>query len=348
MQLQQRINSIVQLGKVMSAIGAKKPWVDFTLGITAEEYHALQELIKTVRHHNGWFTEKEILFSFQSWGEAFTEDNLKKWLSNYTITKDLTKSVAIIMAGNIPMVGFHDLLCVYLLGGKVKAKLSSDDNVLIPAIIKTLSLFDDEVSKKIEFIPFKLEGFDAVIATGSNNTARYFETYFGKYPNIIRKNRTSVAVLNGTETPEELKKLADDVFLYYGLGCRNVTKLFLPKNYDLNLIFGAFFEHIYVAENNKYANNYDYHKAVYLMEQEDMLENGFLLMKQDDSLHSPIGMLFYDYYDKEENIENYLKTNAAEIQCVVAQNKIAFGESQKPKLWDYADNIDVIDFLLKL
>ncbi len=331
---------------MLTAIGTQKLWVDFTLGITAEEYQSLQELVKTVRHHNGWFTEKEILFSFESWGEALTEENIEKWLKNYTIDSDLTKSVAIIMAGNIPMVGFHDLLCVYLLGGKVKAKLSSDDNVLIPAIVKILSLFDDEV--KIEFIPFKLEGFDAVIATGSNNTARYFEAYFGKYPNIIRKNRTSVAVLNGTETRRELEKLADDVFLYYGLGCRNVTKLFIPKGYDLNLIFGAFFNHIYVAENNKYANNYDYHKAVYLMEQQEMIENGFLLMKEDESLHSPIGMLFYEYYDKLENIEGYLKENEAEIQCVVSKKGIPFGASQKPQLWDYADNIDVIDFLLTL
>jgi len=348
MKLQQRIKSAVQLGKVLSAIGSNQPWTDFTLGITAEEYQTLQELVKRVRHHNGWFTEKEVLFSFQSWGEALTEENIQNWLGNYQINTDLTKSVAVIMAGNIPMVGFHDLLCVYLLGGNVKAKLSSDDNVLIPEIIKVLALFDDEVSSKIEFIPFKLEGFDAVIATGSNNTARYFETYFGKYPNIIRKNRTSVAVLNGKETKDELKKLADDVFLYYGLGCRNVTKLFIPKEYDLNLIFGAFFDHIYVAENNKYANNYDYHKAVYLMEQQEMIENGFLLMKQDKSLHSPIGMLFYEYYDNVENIESYLIENENEIQCVVAQNKIPFGDSQKPKLWDYADNIDVIDFLLNL
>ncbi len=348
MNLQQRINSAVQLGKVLTAIGTQQKWVDFSLGITAEEYGRLQELTKTVKHHNGWFTEKEVLFSFQSWGEGLTEDNLQKWLGNYTIPSDLTKSVAVIMAGNIPMVGFHDLLCVYLLGGKVKAKLATDDKILIPAIVKTLSIFDDEVNHKIEFIPFKLEGFDAVIATGSNNTARYFETYFGKYPNIIRKNRTSVAVLNGRETQEELKKLADDVFRYYGLGCRNVTKLFIPKEYDLNLIFKAFFDHIYVAENNKYANNYDYHKAVYLMEQEEMIENGFLLLKQDKSLHSPIGMLFYEYYDDAESVANYLAENESEIQCVVAKNKIPFGNSQKPKLWDYADNIDVVEFLLSL
>ncbi|MCT4580424.1 MAG: acyl-CoA reductase [Flavobacteriales bacterium] len=348
MSWSQRINSLVQLGKVLSAVGNQETWTDFELGITEEEYHNLVEKTKTVKHHNGWFTEKEVLFAFESWGKALTKENLELWVSKYTITKDLDKTVAIIMAGNIPMVGFHDLLCVYLLGGKVKAKLSSDDNVLIPAVVKVLNFFDINVEKSIEFIPFKLEGFDAVIATGSNNTARYFDTYFGKYPNIIRKNRTSVAVLTGEETKEELSSLADDVFLYYGLGCRNVTKLYVPKGYDLDAIFGAFFKHDYVSENNKYANNYDYHKAVYLMEQHDMVENGFLLMKEDSSLHSPIGMLFYEEYEKIEEVQKFLTENKSEIQCVVGQNNIPFGKAQTPQLWDYADNIDVIDFLTQL
>lgn len=348
MNLNQRIISLVQLGKVMSAIGNEKPWVDFELGITEDEYHSLAEKVKTARHHNGWFTEKEVLYSFKSWGDALSKENLEHWLSNYSISKELDKTVAIIMAGNIPMVGLHDLISVYVLGGKVKAKLSSDDNYLIPALLKTLALFDVDVDQKIEFIPFKLEGFEAVIATGSNNTARYFETYFGKYPNIIRKNRTSVAVLTGDETKEELTKLADDVFLYYGLGCRNVTKLFVPKGYDLDLVFGAFFNHEYVAINNKYANNYDYYKAVYLMEQQEMIENGFLLMKEDESLHSPIGMLFYEYYDSKDTIAQFLVENEQQIQCVVAKDQVPFGHSQQPQLWDYADNIDVIEFLLKL
>ncbi len=348
MSLSQRINSLVQLGKILSAVGNKKAWVDFELGITEEEYSKLIEKTKTVKHHNGWFTEKEVLFAFKSWGEALTKENLELWISKYSIEKELNKTVAIIMAGNIPMVGFHDLLCVYLLGGKVKAKLSTDDNVLIPTIIKILGFFDLAVENTIEFIPFKLEGFDAVIATGSNNTARYFETYFGKYPNIIRKNRTSVAVLTGEETKEELAKLADDVFLYYGLGCRNVTKLFVPKGYNLDAVFGAFFQHDYVSENNKYANNYDYHKAVYLMEQHEMVENGFLLMKEDSSLHSPIGMLFYEQYESLEDVKQILTENQSEIQCVVGKSDIPFGKAQTPQLWDYADNIDVIDFLSQL
>jgi hypothetical protein len=348
MNLSQRINSLVQLGKVMTAVGNEQAWTTFELGITEEEFETLLYKTKVVKSHNGWFTHKEVLFAFKSWGEALTKDNLENWLSQYSIKKDVNKSVAIIMAGNIPMVGLHDLISVYILGGKVKAKLSSDDNLLIPALVKVLALFDIDVEKKIEFIPFKLEGFEAVIATGSNNTARYFETYFGKYPNIIRKNRTSVAVLTGEESKEELENLANDVFTYYGLGCRNVTKLFLPKGYDLDLIFGAFFGHEYVTTNNKYANNYDYHKAVYLMEQHEMIENGFLLMKEDESLHSPIGMLFYEFYDAKENINQYLKEKEQEIQCVVAQGETPFGHSQQPKLWDYADNIDVIDFLLKL
>ncbi len=348
MQLEQRINSLVQLGKVLLSIGNKETWKDFELGITEQEYNQLVEITQTVKHHNGWFTEREVLFAFRSWGESLTKENLTNWLGRYSDIKEIKKSVAVIMAGNIPMVGFHDLLCVYVLGGKVKAKLASDDQVLIPAVINILSLFDESVKDSITFIPFKLEGFDAVIATGSNNTARYFDTYFGKYPNIIRKNRTSIAVLNGNETKEELTALADDVFRYYGLGCRSITKLLVPNGYDLNNVFGAFFNHIYVAENNKYANNYDYHKAVYLMEQEEMVENGFLLLKQDEKLHSPIGMLFYDFYESKETALKYLENHKASIQCVVGEDYIPFGKAQTPNLWDYADNIDVIDFLNKL
>ena len=348
MQLQKRIKTLSQLGKVLSTASLQKEWNGFDLGITEQEYNNFIQVLKTVRNHNQWFTEKEVLFTLKAWGKNLSEEKLKQWLSPYTITKDLNKTVGIIMAGNIPMVGFHDLLCVYILGGKAKVKLSSDDKILIPAVVQLLTLFDEAVPQQIEFIPFKLDNFDAVIATGSNNTARYFETYFGKYPNIIRKNRTSVAVITGKETKEELKKLADDVFLYYGLGCRNVTKLFIPKGYDLNNIFGAFFTHDYVMENNKYANNYDYHKAVYLMEQHQLIENGFLLMKEDKKFHSPIGMLFYEYYDSKDAVLEKLNQHKEEIQCIVGKENTPFGKSQKPELWDYADNIDTIQFLLEV
>lgn len=348
MDIKNRINSLSRLGKILLSVGNKKEWKDFNLGITKEEYNNIVELTKKAKHHNGWFTEKEVLYAFDSWGKLLTKENIQQWIDRYNIQKEINKNIAIIMAGNIPLVGFHDLISVYLLGGKIQAKLSSDDNILIPELVKILSLFDIKAKENIKFTSSKLERFDAVIATGSNNTARYFKSYFDKYPNIIRKNRTSIAIIEGNETHEDLTKLANDVFTYYGLGCRNITKIFIPQNYDLNNIFKAFFNHKYVLDNNKYANNYDYHKAVYLMEQHKLIENGFILLKEDNDMHSPIGMLFYEYYNDIQEVEKYIKEKSSKIQCVVGNNKTPFGESQKPKLWEYADNIDIVKFLINI
>ena len=309
----------------------------------------MKELADRVSVYNGWFTSEEVKKSLKAWGNLLTEKNLEKWLSKYKIDNiDSDKVIAIIMAGNIPLVGFHDFLSVYVTGMKMKIKLSSDDNKLLPQVISILSQFDPEIKNRVEFVNDKLSGFDAVIATGSNNTSRYFEQYFGKYPNIIRKNRTSVAVIQGNESEEELKNLALDVFTYYGLGCRNVTKLYLPEGYDLDRIFGAFYAFNYVANNNKYANNYDYHKAVFLMEKYDILENGFLIMKEDKNIHSPIGTLFYEYYDSSEKLKNELDQIAENLQCIVGKEGIPFGKAQTPELWDYADNVDTVRFLLEL
>ena len=204
------------------------------------------------------------------------------------------------------------------------------------------------VLDRSEVVVAQLKAVDGIIATGSNNTSRYFEQYFGKYPNIIRKSRTSVAIITGAESEEDLQGLANDVFAFYGLGCRNVTKVFLPKGYDLDNLFKAFFPFQYVSENNKYANNYDYHKAVFMMEQYDLLENGFLIMKEDQSLHSPIGTLYYEYYSDANSIQEHLKQFDENIQCIVSKKDIPFGKAQNPELWDYADNIDTMEFLLGL
>jgi len=218
----------------------------------------------------------------------------------------------------------------------------------MPAILNILNIFDNSVKERSEIVLAQVKDVDGIIATGSNNTSRYFEQYFGKFPNIIRKSRTSVAIVTGEESEEELAGLANDVFAFYGLGCRNVTKVFLPKNYDLDNLFKAFFPFQYVTDNNKYANNYDYHKAVFMMEQYDLIENGFLIMKEDQSLHSPIGTLYYEFYSNTEAIEKHLVQLNDEIQCIVSKKDIPFGKAQKPELWDYADNIDTIEFLLEL
>ncbi len=347
MHIQNKIKGLTQLGIVMKAIGAQQPWGGFDWGITKEEFEELEFWVQKAKIYNGWFEEKEIRRAFGAWGSVLTEEKINNWLSNYNIPEqESNKTTAIIMAGNIPLVGFHDLLCVYLSGQQALIKLSTDDDKLIPALLKVWTCFDVNIPNRIKITQGKLENFDAVLATGSNNSARYFESYFGKYPHIIRKNRTSVALLNGTETDEELKALADDIFAYYGLGCRNVTKLYLPQGFDLDRIFKGLFHYQNVTDNKKYGNNYDYHKAIFLLERYDLLENGFILLKQDESLLSPIGTLYYEYYNDKSEIEAKLKQKTEQIQCIVAQDKIPFGQAQIPQLNEYADGIDTMGFLL--
>ena len=265
MHIQKKIKVLTKLGTVMKSIGENAPWGGFDSGVTEEEYEELNLWAAKAKVYNGWFEEKEVRRAFASWGEGLTAGNLTKWIGNYCISgANEPKNIAIIMAGNIPLVGLHDLISCYITGHKALVKLSSDDDKLIPALLKVWACFDTEVQENVKFTFTKLENFDAVIATGSNNSSRHFEEYFGKYPNIIRKNRTSVAVIDGSESEEELKALADDIFAYYGLGCRNVTKLYLPKGYDLNKVFGGLFHYKHVTDNKKYGNNYDYHKAVFL------------------------------------------------------------------------------------
>jgi len=349
MNLEHRVKALEKLGKILSSIGDSSDWEGFDIGVTEDEYNALVELTKNVRIFNGWFTEKEVKSSFKGWGEQLSIDSLSKWIEKYDFGKDESdKTIGIIMAGNIPLVGLHDFVCAYLGGFKQKIKLSSDDDKLFPAVLTILNHFDDTVEQRTEIVLAQLKDVDGIIATGSNNTARYFEQYFGKYPNIIRKSRTSVAIISGEESEEELAGLANDVFAFYGLGCRNVTKVFLPKGYNLDNLFKAFFPFQYVADNNKYANNYDYHKAVFMMEQYDLIENGFLIMKEDQSLHSPIGTLYYEFYSDNKSIEEHVGKFQDDIQCVVSRKSIPFGKAQKPELWDYADNVDTIEFLIGL
>jgi hypothetical protein len=307
------------------------------------------DLIQLSQSHNGWYTPEQVYFSLQSWAEALTEDNLDKWLSNYDLSKVEPKKVALILAGNIPLVGFHDFLSVLITGHDVLVKTSSNDQHLLPFLANYLIVFEPELKNKITFVEGKLEGFDAVIATGSNNTARYFEYYFKDKPSIIRKNRNSIAVLNGKETKEELAALGEDIFRYFGLGCRNVSKLFVPEGYSFDSFFEAIFEYQDVIHYEKYANNYDYNKAVFLMSNFKLLDNGFLTIKEDTSYGSPITSVFYEYYESLEGLQKRLENESDQIQCIVSKNivknSIEFGTTQKPNLWDYADNVDTISFL---
>ncbi len=352
MNLEERINAFVELGKFISQFTQKEVQKDANVMHNDLFFDGFKHQLKLAQEHNGWFTDENIYFALECWSNLLINNTINKWLDKYNFNSLEPKKIAIVMAGNIPLVGFHDFVSVLISGHDVLVKQSSNDKHLLPFLAKYLEYVAPDFKKKITFTEDKFEGFDAVIATGSDNTARYFEYYFKEVPSIIRRNRNSVAVLTGNETHEQLEALSDDIFRYYGLGCRNVSKLFVPKNYD----FASFFEAVYkwhpIIHQTKYANNYDYNKAVYLMSEFDMLENGFLMIKEDLSYASPIATVFYEYYDSSESLKEKLKNDKDKIQCVVASgfldSEIKFGQTQRPELSDYADNVDTIAFLLKI
>lgn len=342
----------IELGKFLSQFSENQNTKNDAVVNNDLFFDEFISLIELSQSHNGWFTPEQVYFSVKSWAEALTEENLNKWLSNYDFSNVEPKTVGLILAGNIPLVGFHDFLSVLISGHNVLVKTSSNDQKLLPFLAKYLISINSEFEKSIEFTDGKLENYDAIIATGSNNTARYFEYYFKDKPSIIRKNRNSVAVLNGKESKEDLNKLGEDIFRYFGLGCRNVSKLFVPKNYVFDTFFESIFSYQDVIHYEKYANNYDYNKAVFLMSNFKLLDNGFLTIKEDTSYSSPISSVFYEFYDDASDLQNRLQKEQDQIQCIVTnfplENAVAFGESQKPNLWDYADNVDTIEFLLKI
>lgn len=345
-------SSFVELGNFLRQFSLEKNTKETSVLQNDFFYDEFISLVELSKSHNGWFTPEQVYFSIQSWGNALTETNLNQWLSSYDFSIITSKKVGLVLAGNIPLVGFHDFLSVLISGHDVLVKTSSNDQHLLKFLAKYLIAIQPELNSKITFVEGKLEGFDAVIATGSNNTARYFEFYFKDKPSIIRKNRNSVAVLNGNETLEDLVGLGEDIFRYFGLGCRNVSKLFVPKDYNFEAFFKAIFEYSEVIQYEKYANNYDYNKAVFLMSNFELLDNEFLTIKEDTSYSSPISSIFYEFYDNLEAVKSRLQEDADQIQCIVSknltENSIAFGQTQHPKLWDYADNVDTLAFLTKI
>jgi len=350
MELKQRINALVNLGKFLETV--------VTEDDQGEIENSWAPILRKTMAENGWFTLENIQFALENWAEALSEKNLDHWISKYNLknfsenVSKKTRTIAIIMAGNVPLVGFHDFLSVLISGNKVLAKLSSNDNTLLPFLAEKLIAIEPDFKNYIEFTDGKLKNFDAVIATGSNNTSRYFDYYFGKYPHIIRKNRNSVAILTGDETADELGLLADDIFRYFGLGCRNVSKLYVPENYNFEKFFKAMYNWKEIIHNHKYINNYDYNKAVYLMDSLPLLDNEFLLLKEDSGFSSPIAVVFYEKYTSLNNLNTTLKRQSENIQCIVNNgnitDKVHFGKTQSPKLWDYADGVDTMKFLLKL
>ena len=348
----QKKNAFIQLGKFLSQFSEHESIKNPAVLNNNLFFDGFQDLINLSQSHNGWYTPEQVYFSIQSWAKALTEHNLNTWLSKYDIGDIEPKNVALILAGNIPLVGFHDFLSVLISGHKALVKTSSNDQHLLPFLAKYLIAVEPRFREFITFTEGKLENFDAVIATGSNNTSRYFEYYFKDKPSIIRKSRNSVAVLTGDESKEQMVALGEDIFRYFGLGCRNVSKLFVPRDYNFDHFFNAMFEYQDVIKYEKYANNYDYNKAVFLMSNFKLLDNEFLTIKEDPSYASPISSVFYEFYDDLDAVKIRLENDRDKIQCIVStdliSDSIPFGKTQLPELWDYADDVDTIVFLSKI
>lgn len=350
MDLSVKITHFDQLGKILKAVSEDQSWSDYNIGITENEWNQLKESISYAKIKNGWFEERFVKMALSNWGTLLQRNQLEKWLSKYDLTNQTNKNVAIIAAGNIPMVAFHDILAVIVTGNVAHVKLSSDDDVLIPAVMNVLFHLDEAFKDQVHFYDEteRLKNFDAVIATGNNNSARYFEHYFGKYPNIIRKNRTSVALITGEETKDDLKLLGEDLFTYFGLGCRNVSHILMPEKYDIDQIFGAIVDYGEIIHNKKYGNNYDYHKAIFLMNSDDLLENGFVMFRQTEELFAPLSTINYQRYKTKEEALSYIENHKNDIQVVVGRDNAPFGVAQQPGLSDYADGIDTVEFLVGL
>jgi len=352
MDLLNRKNAFIQLGNFFQSYLDYNESEIYTS--QNQDIISFHDLLLNAKHYNAWFTLEQLKHSLKSWASILTEEHFSKWLANYEFKEISPNKVGIIMAGNIPLVGFHDFICVSMVGHYLRIKPSSNDSLLLPFIINFLAEKDDYFKTHIEIKKDRLDDFNAVIATGSNNTSRYFEYYFKNYPNIIRRNRNSVAILDGSETQDDLKNLGEDIFRYFGLGCRSVSKLYVPDDYDFKHFFEAIYEFSSLLSHDKYVNNYDYNKAVYLMSQVKLLDNNFVLLKEDESLSSPIGCIFYERYNNKKKIWSQLKSQSNEIQCIVSKYSATdvistdFGKTQQPNLWDYADNIDTLAFLLKI
>ncbi len=307
------------------------------------------QLVDSVHLSNPWFTPDNVRLALSSLGNALMPEKLDRWLSAYPELEEQREpaTVGVVMAGNIPMTGFHDLLCVLITGNTLQARLSSKDELLIRAVAETLTDIEPAFKPFIRLTSDRLKDFDLVIATGSNNTSRYFEYYFRKTPSIIRRNRNSMAIIDGTETDTELEMLGDDIFSYFGLGCRNVSKLFVPHGYDVSALPGHWGRYASLLSHYKYSVNLDHNRAVMTVNREPFDDGGFILLKESASLTPPLGVLHHEYYDDLGRPLREAESNRDALQCVAGHGHLPFGTTQQPELWDYADNIDTVRFVLK-
>jgi hypothetical protein len=309
----------------------------------------LNEIINRQHLTNPWFTPENVTAAIKAIAGELTPDNLIEWTGYYPDLQSENNplTAGVIMAGNIPLAGFHDFMCVLLSGNRVIAKTSSKDSGLIVKIAEILCAIEPRFRDMIDFTEGYLKNFDVVIATGSNNSSRYFDYYFGRYPHIIRKNRNSIAVIDGNETEDELESLGSDIFLYFGLGCRNVSKIYIPEGYDIRSVIPFWQSYSGIVNHSKYANNYDFSKAVFLVNREKFLDTGYLLIREEKGLSSPVAVIYYEYYKSLSALQNETEELKDKIQCIVGHHHLPFGKAQSPYLWDYADGIDTLEFLSK-
>jgi hypothetical protein len=322
----------------------------------------LGSIIRNAGFENAWFTDRNIILALENWKEALKEENVKTWLEKYKNIlnhSNSPKTVGVINAGNIPFVGLHDLLSVIIAGHSYLAKNASGDTILLPFIAQILTTIEPLFEERIQFVQ-RIEKVDAVIATGNNNSSRYFEYYFRKYPHIIRKNRNGVGVLFGDESKEQLHAFGKDIFSYFGLGCRNISKIYVPENYNFNFFFESVLDYSEIMNHSKYMNNFDYHTTVYLLKKIPFLQNGFLIVTEEKQIASPVSVLHYEKYPDLKWLEKKLSGESEQIQCIVSAQKVFSknsglnslailpGESQSPALWDYADGVNTLDFLCSI
>jgi hypothetical protein len=334
MNLERRIEAFKNLGKYINAI----------------DEVTLNDLCTAARNENSWFTPESVRHAFRGVSHFLDEYNLRLWLSKYSLHSTVKKVVGVVMAGNIPLVGFHDLLCILISGHKIQMKLSSKDTVLMKFVTEALVRIEPSIKNEIAIVE-QLKNFDAVIATGSDNSGRYFNYYFSKYPNIIRKNRSSCAILTGFESDEELRELGNDVFSYFGLGCRNVSKVYVPKEFDFSKLLKNWQVYDKVMLHHKYHNNYDYQKSILLVNREEFFDSGFIILQESEKLVSPISVLYYEFYDEWTSLIEKLNQHREKIQVIVGnveQAHVRIGQSQYPAVWDYADQVDTLKFLESL
>lgn len=340
--------ALIELGKVLSEYLNKTDY-------NCKYFSILDSAISNAEIHNPWFTKENILCSLNGVYRILSDEtflNITKYYPNINLYNK-RKNVGVVLAGNIPLVGIHDFICVLITGNNFIGKQSSKDNVLLVSIFKILCDINPDFEKVVRFEENLLKEIDAVIATGSNNTSKYFEYYFGKYPNIIRKNRNSVAVLSGNESKEDLIGLTDDIMMYFGLGCRNVSKIYLPLNFHVTNLYEFIEKYNHYKLHNKYFNNYEYNRAIYLVNSVEHFDNNYLIFKEDINIASPISVVYFEYYSDVSKVKNHIENISEKIQCVISnidifEKRFNFGSAQYPGFLDFSDNIDTIEFLLNI